>query len=148
MQAINWLLQRDDVVPGRLGATGNSGGGTTTLWLAAIDERITVAVPSCYFCSFRASILGLRHCECNYVPGILELAEMGELAALLAPRPMRVIAGERDPIFPIAGVREQYRTAERAWALAGAPERLSLSVHPGEHAYHHASSHDCFGRWL
>ena len=114
-----------------LGATGNSGGGTTTLWLAAIDERITVAVPSCYFCSFRASILGLRHCECNYVPGILELAEMGELAALLAPRPMRVIAGERDPIFPIAGVREQYRTAERAWALANAPERLSLSRAPG-----------------
>ena len=80
---------------------------------------------------FRASILGLRHCECNYVPGILELAEMGELAALLAPRPMRVIAGERDPIFPIEGVREQYRTAERAWALANAPECISLSVHPG-----------------
>ena len=148
MQAIDWLLQRDDVLPGVLGATGNSGGGTTTLWLAAIEERITVALPSCYFCSFRASILGMRHCECNYVPGILELAEMGELAALLAPRPLRVIAGERDPIFPIAGVREQYRTAERAWALADAPERLSLAVHPGEHAYHHASSHDWFRRWL
>ena len=147
-QAINWLLHRDDVVPGALGATGNSGGGTTTLWLAAIDERITVAVPSCYFCSFQASILGVLHCECNYVPGILELAEMGELAALLAPRPMCVIAGERDPIFPIAAVHEQYATAQRAWALAGAPDRLSLAVHPGEHAYHHASSHDCFRRWL
>ena len=147
-QAIDWLLARDDVVPGALGATGNSGGGTTTLWLAAIEERITVAVPSCYFCSFKASILDIVHCECNYVPGILELAEMGELAALLAPRPMRVIAGERDPIFPIAAVREQYQTAERAWALAGAAERLSLAVHPGEHAYHHASSHDWFRRWL
>ncbi len=147
-QAIDWLLARDDVVPGALGATGNSGGGTTTLWLAAIEERITVALPSCYFCSFKASILDIVHCECNYVPGILELAEMGELAALLAPRPLRVIAGERDPIFPIAAVREQYRTAERAWALAGAPERLSLAVHPGEHAYHHASSHDWFRRWL
>lgn len=147
-QAIDWLLARDDVTPGALGATGNSGGGTTTLWLAAIEPRITVAVPSCYFCSFKASILDIVHCECNYVPGILEMAEMGELAALLAPRPMRVIAGERDPIFPIAAVREQYRTAERAWALAGAPERLSLAVHPGEHAYHHASSHDWFRRWL
>jgi len=147
-QAIDWLLARDDVVPGALGATGNSGGGTTTLWLAAIEERITVAVPSCYFCSFKASILDIVHCECNYVPGILELAEMGELAALLAPRPMRVIAGARDPIFPIAAVREQYRRAEQAWALAGAAERLSLAVHPGEHAYHHASSHDWFRRWL
>lgn len=147
-QAIDWLLARDDVLPGALGATGNSGGGTTTLWLAAIEPRITVVVPSCYFCSFKASLIDIVHCECNYVPGILALAEMGELAALLAPRPLCVIAGERDPIFPIAGVREQYRTAERAWALAGAPERLSLAVHPGEHAYHHASSHDWFRRWL
>lgn len=148
MQAINWLLGRADVVPGVLGATGNSGGGTTTLWLAAIEPRITVALPSCYFCSFKASILGTRHCECNYVPGILELAEMGELAALLAPRPTRFIAGARDPIFPIAGAREQYRRAERAWALAGAPERVSLTVHAGAHAYQHSMSHEWLRRWL
>lgn len=147
-QAIDWLLQSEDVAPGVLGATGNSGGGTTTLWLAAIEERVSVAVPACYFCSFKASILGVFHCECNYVPGILELAEMGELAGLIAPRPLRVIAGERDPIFPIAGVREQYHTAERAWALSGAPERLSLGVHPGEHAYHHDLSHAWFRQWL
>lgn len=147
-QAIDWLLAREDVAPGALGATGNSGGGATTLWLAAIDERITVAAPSCYFCAFKASLLDIVHCECNYVPGILALAEMGELAALLAPRPLLVIAGERDPIFPIAAVREQYRTAERAWALAGAGERLSLAVHPGEHAYCHRFSHDWFRRWL
>ncbi len=148
MQAINWLLARDDIVAGALGATGNSGGGTTTLWLAAIDERVKAAVPSCYFCSFKDSILGLRHCECNYVPGILELAEMAELALLVAPRPLRFIAGELDPIFPIAGVRAQYRRVEKYWTLAGAAEGLSLAVHPGAHAYHHAFSHEWFDRWL
>ncbi len=146
--ALTYLLSRDDVAPGGVGCTGNSGGGTTTLWLSALDERITVSVPSCYFCSFKHSILGVRHCECNYVPGILELCEMGDLAALVAPRPFRAIAGEQDPIFPIAGVRQQWQTVERAYELVGASDRCSLAVHPGEHAYHHALSHEWFGRWL
>ncbi len=70
--AINYLQTRADLGPDALGCTGNSGGGTTTLWLSVIDERITVSVPSCYFCSFKESIGTIYHCECNYVPGILE----------------------------------------------------------------------------
>ncbi len=79
MCAIAFLQSQAHALPGILGCTGNSGGGTTALWLSAIDERITVCVPSCYLCSFRESIYNLRHCECNYVPGILEWAEMGDL---------------------------------------------------------------------
>ncbi|MBN2304504.1 MAG: acetylxylan esterase [Anaerolineae bacterium] len=146
--ALNFLAARDDLVPGVMGCTGNSGGGTITLWLSALDERITVVVPSCYLCSFKRSILGVRHCECNYVPGILQYAEMGDLAALIAPRPFRAIAGERDPIFPIDGVREQFETVQRAYDLLGAGDRCSLTVHPGEHAYNHAMSHEWFGQWL
>lgn len=148
MVAISYMRGRDDVVPGALGATGNSGGGTTTLWLAALDERVTVSIPSCYLCSFKDSILGVYHCECNYVPGILELAEMGDLAALIAPRPFRAIAGEQDDIFPIAGVRQQFETVARAYDLLGVGERASLTVHPGGHAYNHAMSQEWFAQWL
>jgi hypothetical protein len=148
MVALTYVRGRADVVPGSMGCTGNSGGGTTTLWLSALDERVTVAVPSCYVCSFKHSILGVRHCECNYVPKILEYAEMGDLAALIAPRPFRAIAGERDPIFPIEGVRQQFETVQRAYDLHGAGDRCSLAVHPGEHAYNHALSQAWFGEWL
>lgn len=148
MCAISYVQNRPDVVADTLGCTGNSGGGTTTLWLSAIEERITVVVPSCYFCSFKHSILGMDHCECNYVPGILELAEMGDLAALIAPRPFRAIVGERDPIFPLAGVRQEFETLKRAYKLWDAEDRVSLTVHPGEHAYNHAMSHEWFGQWL
>lgn len=148
MVAISYVQNRPDVVPGALGCTGNSGGGTTALWLSVIEPRITVSVPSCYFCSFKQSILGMEHCECNYVPGILELGEMGDLAALIAPRPMRVIAGERDPIFPIEGVRQQFETLKRAYKLWDAEDRVSLTVHPGGHGYNHAMSHEWFGQWL
>jgi cephalosporin-C deacetylase-like acetyl esterase len=63
--AINYLQTRADVRQGVLGCTGHSGGGTTTLFLAAMEERITAVVVSGYFCSFQASILGMQHCECK-----------------------------------------------------------------------------------
>ncbi len=148
MVALTYIRSRADVVPGVMGCTGHSGGGTTALWLSAIDDRVTVVVPSGYLCSFKHSILGMRHCECNYVPRILEYAEMGDLAALIAPRPFRAIAGEHDPIFPIEGVHQQFATVQRAYAVFGAADRCSLTVHPGEHAYNHAMSHEWFEVWL
>ncbi len=146
--AINYLETRDDLVPNTLGCTGNSGGGTTALWLSVIDERISVVVPSCYFCSFEASIGTISHCECNYVPGILEWADMGDLAASLAPRPFRAIAGKNDPIFPVEAVREQFETVQRAYTLLGVEERASLTVHEGAHAYNHQMSQAWFAAWL
>lgn len=148
MVAATFVLSRNDIVPGALGCTGNSAGGTTALWLAALDEHITVAVPSSYFCAFELSIHAMYHCECNYVPGVRELIEMGDLAALIAPRPFRAIHGEHDPIYPVVGTRAQFETVRRAYALHGAEERCSLAVHPGQHAYNHAFSHEWFGRWL
>jgi pimeloyl-ACP methyl ester carboxylesterase len=147
MVALSYLQQRGDVAGG-IACTGHSGGGTTSLWLSALDPRISVVIPSCYFCSFKRSILGMEHCECNYVPGVLEYAEMGDLAALVAPRPMRFIAGENDPIFPIAGAREQLETVQAAYRLLGAEDRLSLTVHPGGHAYSHEFSREWLNRWL
>lgn len=148
MVAISYVQNRPDVMAGVMGCTGNSGGGTTTQWLSAIDDRITVIVTSCYFCAFKQSILGVQHCECNYVPGILELGEMGDMGALLAPRPFRVIAGEQDPIFPAAGVRQEFETVQRAYELWDVPEKASLTFHPGGHAYNHALSHEWFAKWL
>lgn len=148
MVAISYVQGRTDVVPGVLGCTGNSGGGTTTLWLAALDDRVTVAVPGCCFCSFEASIMSLWHCECNYVPDVLNLVEMGDLAALIAPRPLGFINGEHDPIFPIAQARAEFETVLRAYQLLGAAERCDLGVHPGGHAYNHALGQAWFARWL
>ena len=148
MVAAGWVLNRDDVVKETLGCTGNSGGGTTTLWLSAIDERITCSVPSCFFCSFKRSLMDVYHCECNYVPGIVQWAEMGDLAALIAPRAFQPIAGEKDGLFPVEAVREQFETVRRAYGVLGASEKCALAIHPGPHAYNHAMSHEWFGTWL
>ncbi len=148
MLAASFLLARDDIVPDTLGCTGNSGGGTTALWHSVLDDRITVIVPGSYFCAFKASIHSVRHCECNYVPGVLGLFEMGDLAAALAPRPFRAIHGEQDHIYPITATRAQFETVRRAYALHGVEDRCSLTVHPGGHGYNHPMSHAWFAQWL
>jgi hypothetical protein len=90
----------------------------------------------------------MEHCECNYIPHILQYAEMGDLAAMVAPRPLRFINGERDASFPIEATRQQFETVRAAYTLLDASERLSLSVHPGEHAYNHAFCHEWLKKWL
>jgi dienelactone hydrolase len=146
--AIDYLATRRDITPGVLAATGNSGGGTTSLWLAALDDRVTVCMPSCSLCSFHDSLLSIWHCDCNYVPGILEFAEMGDLAGTIAPRPFRAIAGKDDPLFPLAGVKGQFKTVKRAYELLGAADHCSLAVHDGAHAYNTEMALEWLRKWL
>ncbi len=51
LRALDYLASRPEVDPDRLGCTGNSGGGTLTAYLMALDDRIAVAAPSCYITS-------------------------------------------------------------------------------------------------
>lgn len=140
MCALNYLETRADVAQGGFGATGHSGGGTTTLFLAALDSRITAAVISGYFCSFGDSILGMVHCECNYVPHLLELGEMGEIAALIAPRVLGIVHGAHDPIYPVTATRAQFETVKLAYERCGAADACMLTIHEGAHQYAFAPS--------
>jgi len=147
MCAATYLLSRNDLT-GRLGCTGHSGGGTTTLFLSALDERITTVVVSGYFNSFRGSILAMEHCECNYVPHLLEFAEMGDIAALITPRPFCAINGEQDEIYPLAYARQQFEVVRRAYELHKMGHACQLKIHSGGHAYHNQVSRDWFSEWL
>jgi len=147
MSVLNWLYSRSDIV-GSVGCTGHSAGGATALWLSALDERIYTSVISGYFNSFKGSILAMEHCECNYVPGILSLGEMGDLAALIAPRPLCLLNGEQDSIFPAAHARTEFNTVQKAYALVGQPDAAILNIHSGEHVYNNKKSIDWFSKWL
>lgn len=144
MIAVNYLKGRDDLQFDVLASIGFSGGGTTALFLSALDDRIHSTVVSSYFCSFKQSILGVSHCECNYVPGILELGEMGDIAALTAPRNLCIVCGRNDPIFPISGVDEQIKTVDRAYALLNASDACTRITHDGGHAH----PHEVCSQWL
>lgn len=135
-----WALENLDVDSSRIGITGNSTGGTISLFAAACNTRFAVSVPSCYFCTFRGSIGSIYHCECNYIPGILRLGEMADVAGLIAPRPFCAIAGKKDDLFPIRHVRESFRRLKHIYTVAGAPDLCRLHVGPEGHRYYKAGA--------
>ncbi|MHB9130966.1 MAG: alpha/beta hydrolase family protein [Armatimonadota bacterium] len=120
----------------RIGCMGNSGGGTITFFAACLEPRITAAMPSCYVCTFRDSIGSIDHCQDNYLPGVLRFFEMGDLACLIAPRPLVVVAGREDPIFPLAAVEETFATIQAIYQAAGAPENCRLVVGDSGHRFY------------
>lgn len=104
---------------------GNSGGGTTTLYATALEKRIKGAIPSCAFATFYGSIGTLHHCACNFVPSITKYFDMAELAGLIAPRPLVIVSGKEDGIFPIETAEHEFsRLSELYYKNSVSPENL------------------------
>ena len=133
---IDWACAELPVDPERIAMTGNSGGGTITVFAAACDTRISLAMPGSYFCTFTGSIGSIYHCDCNYVPGILRLGEMCDVAGLIAPRPFNAITGRTDPIFPIDQVKIAYQKLRHVYAVAGVAASCRLYIGEGGHRYY------------
>ena len=136
MRTIDWIETRKDLDSARVGCMGISGGGTCTLFATALEPRIKVAMVSGYLNTFRDCILSLSHCIDNYVPGILQWAEMYDVAGLIAPRPLFAESGTRDPIFPIAASRESFARVKQIYGVFEAEEAVEHEVFEGEHLFH------------
>lgn len=113
---------------------GNSGGGTATFYAACIEKRIKYAMPSCAFCTYKDSIVNIRHCACNYIPNIAYDFDMGDLAGLIAPRDLVIVNGKVDNIFPDFGVHKAYDTAERMFEKFGG--NIALVTGDGGHRFY------------
>ena len=106
-----WSMPFDSLDNNKVGIIGNSSGGTTGYYAAAMDPRIDLAVVSCSFSTFETSWLKYPHCACGYIPDLLETADMPELAELISPRDLIIVAGDEDYLADIEGVREGIATA-------------------------------------
>lgn len=152
MRLLDYAATREDCDPERIACAGLSGGGLQTLWLAALDERVRCAIVSGYFYGYKDALLRLsQNCSCNYVPGLWRLVDMGDLGALIAPRPLLVETGDSDPLNGergVANVTEQLDITRRAYRLLGAEERLAHSVFAGDHRWHGADAVPWLRRWL
>jgi dienelactone hydrolase len=135
-RGIDYLTGRGDADMRRIGVMGNSGGGTTSLFAAALLRRISFAMPSCYFCTFADSLMSIYHCADNYVPGLLQWAEMADVMGLFAPKPVVLVSGAEDPIFPIGGARKAYRQLQRIYRAAGAADCCHHVVGQGGHRFY------------
>ena len=151
MRAIDYLVSRPEVDPDRIGATGCSGGGTQTTYIAALDPRVKVAAVACYMNSFRTLFSGSIGDSEQSVPGFLAAGlDQTDYVELFAPKPWLIASTEND-FFTPAGARQVFEEAQRWYRLYGAADRITWVVGPGGHGTPpvvREAIYDWMTRWL
>ena len=143
MRALDYLESRKEVDLKRLGVTGRSGGGATSWWVAAADDRPQCIVPVAGIADLYAHVVeGVAprvrkgvitgHCDCMY-PVNAYRWDFAEVAALCAPRPLMLGNSDADDIFPVAGYRRLVDKVRRIYDLYGAGDRFVLWETKGPH---------------
>ncbi|MBR6785543.1 MAG: prolyl oligopeptidase family serine peptidase [Clostridia bacterium] len=136
------LLKETATDPENLGVMGISGGGLTALYASVINEKFKKTVISGYVNTFESSILSMWHCPDNYIPGILEIGEIYDFAASLAPRKLLIESGTKDKLFPIEASRKAHREIKKVYSLADAADKLQIDVFEGKHSVSGRKSFD------
>jgi dienelactone hydrolase len=121
---IDWALKMPEVDGRHVLMMGNSGGGMVTIFTAACDERVTIAVPSCSFAPTVGKSGYIFHCDCNMVPGLLELGGLSGVAGLIAPRYLLAVNGRHDPLFSQAEIERAATEVRAIYEAAGCPGRF------------------------
>jgi hypothetical protein len=115
---------------------GNSGGGTVTAYASALEDRITLAMPSCAMCTFKDSIGAMTHCSCNYVPKISEYFDMNDIMAMACPKYFIQVSGIEDRIFPLFGAEQVFEKGRQAYETLGQADRCTLVKGNGGHRFY------------
>lgn len=137
IRAIDYLVSRPDVDPQRLGVTGISGGGASTIWIAAADPRVKVAVPVSGMSDLESYVSNKvinGHCDCMLMVNTYAW-EWTTIAALIAPRPLLFANSDNDPIFPMDGNRRIIQRLRQVYAMYGQDEKIGEYVSRGGHDY-------------
>jgi cephalosporin-C deacetylase-like acetyl esterase len=136
IRALDYLLSRDEVDPNHVGVTGNSGGGTMTTWLCGVEQRWTMAAPSCFVTTFRRNLENELPADTEQCPPrALALGlDHADFLAALAPKPIIIMAQEKD-YFDARGAEEAYRRLKGLYRHFGAEDQLALHIGGDYHGY-------------
>ncbi len=135
MRALDYLETRPEVDKTKFGVTGRSGGGAYSWWIAALDERIKVAVPTAGITTLKNHILDGAiegHCDCMFMVNT-ERWDFDRVAALMAPRPLLIANTDSDSIFPLDGVVEVFDRTRALYRKLGKADQVGLHIAEGPH---------------
>lgn len=121
MRALDYLETRPEVDMRKIGLSGISGGGAMTWYTAAVDDRIAVAAPVCSTFTYGSQAehwLARGQCDCIYYNNTYAW-DFPIVGALIAPRPLLIISGQKDGIFPPDGYHEVFQRAKKVYDLYG-----------------------------
>jgi cephalosporin-C deacetylase-like acetyl esterase len=139
MRALDYLTSLPEVDAERIGATGNSGGGTLTTYIAMLDPRIKAASIVTFITSLPKKIeKRINDAEIEPEQDIAGLLAKGidhpEYIGMIAPRPVMIGAALRD-FFPIEGTRATFKESQELYQKLGVPERIKMVAFDHEHMY-------------
>lgn len=146
MRAVDLLQSLPQVDGERIGVIGHSLGGHNSLFVAAFDPRLKVAVTSCGFNSFlkydQGNLTGWSHK--GYMPRIAsefnrEAAKMPfdftEILGSIAPRAVFINAPLHDDNFEVSGVRDCVTAAGPVYRLLEAADNLEAVYPDAQHDF-------------
>jgi dienelactone hydrolase len=135
IRALDYLSTRPEVDTNRFGATGRSGGGAYSWWIAALDDRIKAAAPVAGITDLHNHVVDGTvegHCDCMFTVNTYRW-DYPQVAALVAPRPLLIVNTDADSIFPLDGVQRTHAQVRRIYELHKASDKLGLVIGPGPH---------------
>lgn len=137
IRGIDYLLTRPDVDRSRLGITGNSGGGTLSAYITALDPRLTMAAPSCFITTYVSNLENELPADAEQMPpGILAAGlDMGDFILAHAPRPT-LLLGQHNCFFDERGLRKSFDQIQRIYKLLGKAKDVDLFVGENIHGYY------------
>jgi dienelactone hydrolase len=154
LRTVDYLASRPEVDARRLGCVGLSVGGYRSFLLAALDQRIRVAVDVGWMTSLGSHIkrhvinsIGLTF----QIVGLYRYLDLPDLGALIAPRSLLVINGSRDQLFPPEGVDAAFKKIDACFRKAGVPDRQRCRLYDAPHQFNvemQAEAWSWIGRWL
>ena len=152
IRAFDYLLTRADVDPNRIAVAGNSGGGTQSAYLAALEPRLASAAPSCFLTSSEKlwTDLGPQDAEQNIIGFLAAGLDLKDFALVFAPRPFQFLTATRD-FFPIAGARDAFAEARHIYEIMGHPERVNFFEFDDTHGWsqpRREATYRWFQKWL
>lgn len=136
IRSLDYLASRPEIDPQRLGCTGNSGGGTQTAYLMALDPRIVAAAPSCYITTLEKlfATIGPQDAEQN-IPGQVAFGmEHADYVTMRAPQATLICVGTQD-YFNIDGAWTTFREAKMIYGILGYGERVDLFEYNDPHGF-------------
>jgi len=151
MRGIDYLLSRKEVDSNRIGCTGNSGGGTVTLHLVPLEQRIKVAVPVGTVNSpdMELGTGGISDGEQNLPFRVPFGITHADLMMLAWPRPYRLIKESEGGVR--RGTRASFVQARFLYQTLGMPERMTYVETERPHGYFkemREPMYSWFGKWF
>ena len=136
IRALDYLLSRPEADPARVGVTGNSGGGTLTTYLNALDDRFTMAAPSCFVTTYLCNLENELPADSEQIPpNIIKYGlDVADFFVAQIPRPV-ILLGQNNDFFDRRGLVKTYEELKRLYAIMGAEKNVELFIGPRDHGY-------------